>query len=108
MDDYRTKSWKVMADYGCGLYDDRGAGTSPDDEEINAHDDFIRRFEAWVSKYCEENMPLDVESFNKEGLGLAVELKKIVGPEIVVTYRYERAADDKSSEPDEEEIGWLS
>ena len=105
MDDYKSKSWWVMADYGCGLWDDRGWGTSADDEEINASDDFVKRFDAWVSKY-DDNLDeaLDEDSFNKEGYALAAELKKIVGPSIKVTYAFEKPVNGEYTGPIQEEI----
>lgn len=40
----------VMADYECGLWDGEG-GMDPDDKEINAPPEFVRRFDAWLGKY---------------------------------------------------------
>ena len=89
-----------MADYSCGLWDDRGWGTSADDEEINAPDDFVKRFNAWVEKY-DDNLDgtLDVDSFNKEGRALAAELKKIAGSSIKVTYAFEKPVNGEYTGP---------
>lgn len=105
MDEYKSKSWKVMADYGCGLWDDRGWGTAPDDDEINASDDYVNRFDAWVYKYDDAmEGKLDLDSFNKEGHALAAELKQIVGPGIKVTYVYEKPTGSEYAGPGEEEM----
>lgn len=105
MDDYKSQSWRVMADYCCGLWDDRGYGAGPDNDEVNASADYVERFDAWIYKYdavMEER--LDLDRFNKEGLALAYELKKIVGPNIKVTYAYGKPTCGEYVGPDEEEI----
>lgn len=74
---YRSKSWWVMAGYCCGLWDDRGYETRPDDDAIHAPDAYIARFEAWVDRHdALMEGELDVSAFNEEGRSLAVELKK--------------------------------
>jgi len=105
LDEYKSKSWRVMADYDCGLWDDRGYGTDISDDEINVPDEYMKNFNAWLYKYWAiKEGSLDLDSFNKEGRALAVELKKIVGPNVKVTYTYEKPADSKYALSDEEEI----
>ena len=106
MSEYQTKSWRIMADYGCGLWDDRGWCTSPDNDEINAPEDVVTRFEAWVDRYVLEEESLDLDSFNREGRALALELKRIVGPSIKVFYVYEEPFEGPYTGPDKEEISW--
>lgn len=80
----------VMADYGCGLWNGEGKGVYPDNDEINAPLEFIERFDAWLDKYWDNiEGNLDIESFNKEGRALAVELKKIVGKSCKVVFKRE-------------------
>lgn len=89
MDEYKSKSYRVMAAYNFGLWDDQGYPVNPDDEEINAPFEYVKRFEAWLDKSWDNlDGTLDLDSFNKEGRALAVELKKIVGTDIEVTYWY--------------------
>ena len=85
--------------------DDRGYGTGPDDDEINAPAEFVARFEAWLDRY-EDNYKctFDLDSFDKEGRALAAELKKIVGPDIKVTFKSEASFSDVYDGPDEEEM----
>ena len=71
MGDYKSKKWRVMADYFCGLWDERGWCTGPDNEEINASDDYVKRFDAWVDRYTLEEYNLDLDSFNKDEIGRA-------------------------------------
>ncbi|GHU03742.1 hypothetical protein FACS1894205_0820 [Alphaproteobacteria bacterium] len=105
MSEYKSQSWRVMADYGCGLWDDRGWGTRPDDEEINAPENFVERFDAWVGTYWDNfEGTLNLDIFDKEGRALAAELKKIVGSAIKVTFRPEKRFGDEYDGPDEEEI----
>ena len=40
-----------MAGYNFGLWDDRGYPAHPGDDEINAPDEYINRFEAWLNKH---------------------------------------------------------
>ena len=102
---YKSKSWRVMADYGCGLWDDQGRCTSPDDDEINAPAEFVKRFEAWVDKYHDNiEGSLDLDSFDKEGRALAAELKKIVGAGIKVIFKPEASFSDDYGGPGEEEM----
>ena len=90
MDEYKSKSYRVMADYSFGLWDDRGEPACPDYEEINAPAEYVKRFESWLDKHWDNlDGTLDLDSFNKEGRALAVEFKKIVGPDIKVTYWHE-------------------
>ncbi|MDR1045866.1 MAG: hypothetical protein LBP33_12270 [Candidatus Adiutrix sp.] len=108
MDEYKSQSWLVMADYGCGLWDDRGYGTAADDDEINAPHEYVNRFNAWLDKYWDnDNLEgvFDLDSFNAEGRALAVELKKIVGLDIKVMYRHEvpHPSGDKEYLPEETE-----
>ena len=105
MSEHKTTRWKVMADYSCGLWDDEGLGTSPDDEEINASEDFVNRFEAWIDWYHDKiKGPLDVVSFDAEGRALAVELKKMVGNGIQVFFTPEESFLEGYSGPGIEEI----
>ena len=105
MGEYKSRSWRVMADYSCGLWDDRGWGAGPDDEEINAPENFVARFDAWVDKYWDNlEGTLNLDNFDKEGRALATELKKIVGTDIKVTFRSEKRFCDDYDGPDEEEI----
>ena len=105
MDEHKSKSWWVMADYGCGLWDDRGWGTSSDDDEINAPDEYVERFEAWLGKYNDNlDGTLNVDSFNKEGRALAAELKTIVGPHVKVTYAFEKPVNGEYTGPIQEEM----
>jgi len=106
MDEYKSKSWLVMGEYSCGLWDDRGYCTDPGDEEINAPPEYVKRFQAWVDRYDDliTVKGLDLASFNKEGRALAAELKKIVGPDIKVTYVYEKPSNGKCPWPDREEM----
>ena len=79
-----------MAAYNFGLWDEYGCPACPDDERINAPDDYVERFEAWMDKHWSNlDGNLDLDSFNAEGRALAVELKKIVGADIKVTYWHE-------------------
>lgn len=103
MDEHKSKSWRIAADYGCGLWDELGYGTGPDDDEINAPAEFVERFEAWLDRYGDNlEGTLDLDSFDKEGRALAVELKKIVGPDIKVTFRSEASFRDDYVGPGEE------
>ena len=86
----KEKQWTVMADYGCGLWDGDGKGNELDNGRINVPPEFIKRFNAWLDSYFANiEAPLDLESFNKEGRALAVELKKIVGPSYKVFFKRE-------------------
>ena len=108
MDEPTCKGWLVKADHVCGLWDDCGRGAGPDDPEINASDEYVKRFDFWLGKYpFIEEGSLDLDSFNQEGRALAYELKKIVGPSINVTYVYVRPSDKTSTVPDQEEIPYL-
>ncbi|WP_459934444.1 hypothetical protein [Fundidesulfovibrio butyratiphilus] len=104
MDDHQSTSWRIMADYGCGLWDDQGWGTGPDNAEINAPEGYVKRFDEWLDRYAIEEEGLDLDSFNEEGRALAVELKTLVGPAVKVTYVYEKPTDATYTGPDEEEI----
>ena len=71
MSEHKTTSWKVMADYSCGLWDDRGYCSWPD-EEVKLTEDFVNRFDAWVERYWENlDGTLDTASFDAEGRALA-------------------------------------
>lgn len=105
MSEYKSKSWLVMADYGCGLWGDSGGCTRPDNNEINAPAEYIERFESWVAKYWDNlNDTLDIDEFDKEGRALAVELKKIVGPDIKVIFCPEASFSDDYEGKSKEEI----
>jgi hypothetical protein len=105
MDEHKSQSWQVMADYDCGLWDDQGCGTDPDDDEIKAPVEYVKRFQNWVAKYWDNlEGTLDLDSFDKEGRALAAELKQIVGHNIKVTYRSEESFGDGYEGPDEEEM----
>ena len=90
MDEYKSKSYRVMSSYSFGLWDDRGEPVCPDYEEINASAEYVERFEAWLDKsWANLDGTLDLDSFNKEGRALAAELKRIVGSDIKIEYWHE-------------------
>lgn len=72
-------------------------GAGPDDEEINAPQEYVQLFENWVAKYDMEDTP-DLENFNKEGRALAVELKKIVGPSYKIIFIGEGLEEEEISD----------
>lgn len=105
MSEPKSKRWRVMADYCCGLWDDRGYGSGPDDEEINAPAAFVAAFDAWVDKYgYVDDDSFDVDSFDNEGRALAAALKQIVGPDVTVTFTPEKSFGDDYTGPREEEM----
>lgn len=96
---------KVMADYCACTWDHEGAGFNL--ESIGVPSVLIAKFSEWESWYgmnLEDNNEFDPTAFDKRGKELAMELKKFVGNNVMVSYFSEATLEEVEIEVQKTEI----
>lgn len=79
----------VWADYGCCLFDEEGFALVTLDRQLPR--DLAARLHAWENRFWdarESPGTLDADEFDAEGIAIAVEIKRHLGPNVRVTYKH--------------------